>query len=252
MLACVALAAGMTIPEEDLFEDEASQLAVIPNNDQEVAQLSGKDVIFGDFCIRARDHIIRDIKQTSNGIASDLFTLFFASAEKLVTDAVDVNRNAANRLGEQIRNPEAEFDYPEGEGPDSVIADGQRKIKEAQVQPRSFIQAFISAISATGAALRNGVLERLEYIKNQASQTQLVMGIQAACARAELYEKDIRAMFVDYVNELKASDPTMATTQIESVNCVTAKRIMRIEGFCRLAGVAQGPLMKILNLRGQN
>lgn len=240
---CLANATG-DVPEFEEVELESQ--AAAPTDAEETANLKGDAVVFSDFCLRTRDHVLGDIKTTTNSVAANLFTTLFNSAQELGTEAMEAQKKATDRLGNQILNPEAQVENSADNEVDGVIAEGQRKIKQDPRQPRAFINAFISAIQATGTAIARGVANRIKNLENISGLDTAVAAVGSVCDRFTQYNLEFLRDFQETKAELAAENPKLASLSLGAVDCVTSKRVIRLEALCKLAKVARGPLMSLI------
>lgn len=240
LMAFVAVAACSSLGDE---LDVESQLALNPSAEDETAGLEGPYQIFADFCINSRDYIIGDIKKNTNGLASNFFGVFFSTATNLGLEAVNVQRDAAEKLGEQIRNPDAAIgDYNHDDEIASIIAEGQKSIQDEQSQPRTLFQGFISTLAATKNAITSNVVGQLNNLKDKWGVATVISSLKTFCDRADQYDTQLQSQFEQYVAAL--SDPAMKSAKLENVNCLTARRVIRVDGLCKLANAAKNPLLK--------
>lgn len=223
-------------PETEIVDEEDSQLPVVGTSDrEETAYLKGKNQIFADFCIKSRDYVAADLKRASNNFAAQGFNFFFKSVEGIGNEALEVQRTAAERLGGQLRNPDAPID----ESNQGVIAEGQERIQHAESLTRGFTTAVSSTVSATKNSLVENLIKSLNHFKSPVFVMQIAQALTEACNKVSEYDQEIRKMFDEFYGEFKseavANDPSMANVRVEDVQCLTSKRIMRIEGLCNLS-----------------
>lgn len=224
-----------------------SQAAAAPTDSEEVENLSGETVVFSDFCLRTRDHVLGDIKRTSNSAAANLFTLLFNSAQEVVTEALETQQKATDKLGNQMLHPDAEIvKHNDDDTIDKIITDGQERIQNDQGQLKISLNAFMSAIKATGTAVAIGIANKIKALKNIQGLTAASAIVEGACDKFADYQVQFNRDFEETKIQLVSSNPRLANIQLNQVNCVTSKRIMRMEGLCKVAKVARGPLMNLL------
>lgn len=251
LLASVCLArANPIVVESDDVELE-SQSAAAPTDAEETANLQGDSVIFSDFCIRTRDHVLTDIKSTANSGAARLFTLLFNTAQEIGSEALATQIKATTLLGNQIQKPETRVEGEYTGEADNIIAEGQLKIQQDPGQPKSFFQAFVSVIKATGTAIARAVAARMESISSLNGLDMTAAALENACDRFTEYQQEFAKTFEETKSELAASNPKLASLTLGQVNCVTSRRVLRIEGICKFARVAKGPVMSMLSLRSK-
>lgn len=245
LLAMCAAVVSATEPGTEIVFEEDSQLALAPSDNEEVSFLTGKEQIFSDFCLATRDYVLGDLKKTSNEMAANGFALFFKSAETMGLEAIDTQRKASETFTEQIRNPEKPV-----EGSDNqIIQEGQERIQQTRSIPRGVVEAIGSTLAATGSSLAQNVLNKLNQLKSVFGLMQIVGALSEACNKVSEYEEEIRRQFADTKEQVVSRDSSLGSFQVENVNCLTSKRILRVEGLCKFARIAQGPLLKMLTYR---
>lgn len=243
LLACVCMTRA-EVPDADLLEED-SQSALNPTDSEEVANLMGKHQIFSDFCLQTRDYVREDVKRTSNNKAADVFTLFFRSAEDLGVESLNTQKDATERLSEQLRNPETQVSDA-----NDAVEEGRRRIQDSGDNvPKSFFQAMTSALTATGTTVAQGVKARLMAIRSKIGPDSAISILTETCSKVEQYEEEMRSRFAKEIETVASKDPSMANVQLDQVECLTSKRILKIEGLCRFARIAKQPLMKIMTYR---
>lgn len=252
IVALVALLASACIirAEEgiDSIElEEDSQSSINPTDSEELAGLEGKNQIFTDFCLSSRDYIRDDLKRGTNNLAANVFTLFFRSAEQMGLEALNTQSEASERLSEQLRNPET----PVSET-DDIVEAGRRNIQEAGNNvPKSLFQAITSALAATGTSIAQNVRAKIMEVRQRLGMDKAIGALADTCSKVAEYEEELRSRFAAQLQTIAERDPTMANTRLDQVQCLTSKRILKIEGLCKFARIAQGPLMKILTYKTQ-
>ena len=225
-------------------DEEDSQYSIRTTDDEEKSLLTSDLRAFGSFCIESRDYVISDIKETSNNLSSNIFSLFFDSVDALGKDAVEVAKLGTERLSKQLANPDAEISEPANDV-ERIIADGQARMR-GQNQPQAFLQAFKSQVGAISAAVGGMVNERINKIRSFVSDTSKISeGLQMACERVKVYESELADKFEEYKSELAAKDEKYASVRYESVPCVTVRRVASIEGLCTLVDRVKAPMAKL-------
>lgn len=248
LLAFVAVAAANNVQEVKLIdlEDPETQLALVPSDEEETAGLVGDATIFHDFCIKSRDFVLGDIKHQTNTLAATIFSMFFKNAEQIGQSAIDASREANSKLSQQIRNPDAAIAEPEeGNQVAAIIADGQQKIQQAQVQPQSFFQAVIANVGAAANAVSSGVVNSLKNLSGALGMNRVVGAMSNVCNQFAHYEEQNKAAFAQFIESIAAKDPALASIPYENVKCLTTKRISKLDGICKFSAVAKGPASQI-------
>lgn len=252
LLASVCLVSAYNEDNDVAIDDvELESQAAPPTDAEETAGLQGETLVFSDFCLHTRDHVVGDIKTTTNTAASNLFNILFNSAQELGSEAMEAQRRATGVLGNQILNPDAPIQDASGDEVDTVIANGQRNIQENQRQPRSFIQAFISVIQATGTAIARGVANRIKILENINGLETAAAAVGGACDRFTEYQYEFEREFAATKKQLAEHNPSLEKLTLGQINCLTTKRVLRLEAICKLAKVAKGPLMNLLSASRQ-
>lgn len=237
-------------PGSEIVSEEESQLALVTNNEEECSGLSDQHQVFSSFCLATRDYVLSDLKKNANSMAANGFTLFFKSAEAMGIEAIDVQRKATNSLSSQIRNPESSIDGSEDSNRiDQLITRGQERVQQSPNLPKSLVSAIGSTVTATASSLAQNVMTKLNELKSVFGLMQIVGALSEACNKVSVYEEEIRRRFQETKAEIAERDPSLAYAELEAVNCVTSKRILRVEGLCKFARIAQNPLMRMLTYR---
>lgn len=250
LLVVLPAVVSATEPGTEIVFEEDSQLALAPNDDEELSSLSDKHQIFSDFCLATRDYILSDLKKNTNSMAANGFALFFKSAETMGVEALNVQRQATDRLSDQIRNPQTAIDSSNASNRvDQLITQGQESIQQSPNLLRSLIPAIRSNVAATGSSLAQNVMTKLNELRSVFGLMQIVGALSEACNKVSEYEEEIRRRFKETKDEISSRDASMANAELESVNCLTSKRIIRVEGLCKFARLAQNPLMRMLTYR---
>lgn len=229
------------------MEDPETQMALTPSNEEETAGLVGDATMFADFCIRSRDYVIGDIKKQSNQLAATVFSMFFQNAAQIGQNALNVERDATDKLGNQIRDPSATIAAPaDGDVSAAMIAEGQQRIQEEQTQPRTFFQAVIATVGATGNAVASGVVSSLQGLSKTFGFDKVTGALTGVCNQIAHYEEQNKAAFEEFAKAIAAKDANLGATPFENVACLTTRRISRLDGICKFSAVAQGPVSKIM------
>lgn len=240
---CMALDSDVDMVDaKSEFEDEEfSQASIIPSDNEEISLLEGKNRIFTDFCIRSRDLVIGDIKRTTNGLTSNLFTLFFKSAEDVGLEALADVREFATKMTIELRvAPRAE----------EIINAEQKTIEESDDKPKSVIDAVGRTIAAFGSAVSAKVVKKLEAVKSAFGVGEVFGAMVKSCDKIAEYNENLRKLFGETLEEISEMDAKMANVKIESVNCITSKRLLKINGLCRIVRLTKSPFVKmLLNIR---
>lgn len=246
LLAFVAVAAAENVTLVDL-EDPETQLSLTPSNEEETAALFGDATMFADYCIKSRDYVLGDIKHQTNSLAGTVFTMFFKNAEQIGQNALEAERLATERLGNQIRNPDAAIEPArEGDSAYEMIVDGQHKIQAEQVQPKTFFQAVVSTVGATVNAASSSVVSALNNLKSSFGLDRVVGALGSVCDQVAHYEEQNRQAYQEFASKLASKDATLAATPFERVPCLTARRVSRMDGICKFSTVVKDPVTKIM------
>lgn len=241
LLASVCLAGVSCDDMPELEED--SQSALQPTDSEELAGLADKQQIFSDFCLRSRDYVVDDMKRTTNNLAAGVFSLFFRSAEELGLESLEAQKDATERLAGQLRNPSQEL--PEGAAENDVVENGKRAIAN-QSTPVGFFQAITSTLAAIRNTVASGLTTRIQNMRKNFGMAKAAGALVESCSKVAQYEEELRSRFAQEIESIAAKDPSMANMQLDQVECLTSRRILKIEGLCKFARIARGPLMKIL------
>lgn len=242
--ALVAFASAS--PVHELHGDELESSAGFnPTNDDETSALDDRTRIFSDYCLTSRDLVIGDIRTKSNSFASKAFSVLFNSAENIGLEAVNIQRDATQKLADQIRDPSGKIaDYDHNDEIANIIADGQKSIQEDPSQPKSIFTGIATVLSATKNAVTSRVLSKFDEFKSILDLGSFTTGIKEACERVANYELQIQSLFEQTKSELGES---AASITIEQVPCVTSRRIIRLDGLCKFAFAAYNPLIKVIS-----
>lgn len=250
LLASVCVAYATEETDLATIEDieSESQSPAAPTDAEEVANLSGDSVVFSDFCLRTRDHVLGDIKSNTNSMVANLFTMLFNSAQELGQEALEAQRKATDKLSNQLGNPDAPVENNEysDDEVDQVIYHGQKRIQNNLVQPKSFIQAIISNLQATGTALARGAANRIKAIQSIQGLGAAVSAVGQICNSFDAYTVLFQNELEELRQQLAQSNPELAKYNLNQVDCVTTKRVLRLGGLCQLSKVAREPLMNLL------
>lgn len=241
---------GSVVAQDDRLismEDPETQMALTPTNEEETAGLVGDATMFADFCIKSRDYVIGDIKKQTNQLAATVFSMFFQNAAQIGQNALNVEMDATEKLGNQIRDPSAAIATPaEGDAAGAMIAEAQQKIQNEQTQPKTFFQAVVSTVGATGNAVASGVVNRLNGLSKTFGFDKVTGALSGVCNQIAHYEEQNKAAYQEFVKAIAAKDANLGATPFESVACLTTRRISRLDGICKFSAVAQGPVSKIM------
>lgn len=246
LLVCVAAFAAQASPLNEVSGDELESSAGFnPTNDDETSALDDNTRIFSDYCISSRDIVVGDIRTKSNTFASKALSMLFNSAENIGLEAVNVQRDATEKLAEQIRDPSGKIaDYDHDDEVASIVAEGQKSIQENP--SRSIFAGIASVLAATKNVISSRVLSKFEEFKGLLKIDQFSSGIKEACNRVSGYELEIQNLFEQTKAALVESNPAVSKITIEQVPCVTARRIIRLDGVCKFAMAAYNPLIKAI------
>lgn len=250
VIAAVASATEGPEPGSEIVFEEDSQLALAPNDDEELSSLKENHQIFSDFCLATRDYVLSDLKKNTNSMAANGFAMFFKSAETIGQEALDVQSRAANSLSEQIRHPQSAIDGSSAVNrAEEIITQGQQRVQQSPNLPRGLISAIGSTVTATGSSLAQNVMQKLNSLRSAFGLMQIVGALSEACNKVSEYEDEIRRRFMETKSEIASKDASLARADLEEVDCLTSKRILRVEGLCKFARIAQNPLMRMLTYR---
>lgn len=231
---------GEAMPE---FEEEGfSQAAIIPSDSDEIAQLEGKNRVFSDFCIRSRDLVIGDIKRSTSGLTANLFTLFFKSAEDVGLEALSDVREFANKMTAELT-----VSPSRAEG---IIKSEQNKIVASNDKPKSIFEAVARTIGQFGSSVSAKVVQKLEAVRAIFGLGEVVNALVRSCGKIAEYNQNLQKLFDETKDEISEMDASLGSVKIEAVNCVTSKRLMRINGLCKIVRIAQSPIVRtLMNIR---
>lgn len=243
VLALVAVSCTF-VAANPLDGDELASSAVNPSDDEEVARLDDTTRAFSDFCISTRGLIFDDIKSTSNGVSSRLFNTLFNTAEQIGTEAMTLQKTATSAVADQIRNPEASF---ENDG--SEISAIRTLVQEERTVPKTFLAGFYNVLRMTANSVSQNLMTKFNDIKNNFGVSNLTNFLASTCQRVANYDELIKSEFNKYKSALVADQPSAASVKLEDVQCLTMRRVIRLDGICRLAIAAKDPFMKVAQLK---
>lgn len=237
--ACLGLESDVEMEEVmPEFADEGfSQAAIIPTDSEEVSQLKEKHIIFSDFCIRSRDMVIGDIKRTTNELSSNIFILFFKSAEDVGLEVMSDVKAFATKMTQDLKvAPKAE----------EIISAEQKAILESPDKPKSIFDAVSKTIAHFGNSMSTKIVKRLDAVKSAFGLGEVANALIKSCGKINEYNENLVKLFEETRNEITQLDKALGEAKLETVDCVTSKRLMKIYGLCKIVRVAQNPLIKML------
>ena len=219
--ASVALAAAAPIDEE------TSELALNPSDDQETAGLRGTNLeAFSAFCKESRDSVVGDMKSRGNIFASDLFAQIFRSIS-------DVGESSLGTT-------------------DQLIADGKKEIMENDNQPKGFLNAVKGGVQTFFSAGYGTAISKVMELQSKVGAMSLTNNLIGLCEQLSSYERQTADLFEETKKALVAENPE----QYKDVKyldvapkCMTANRLARAEGFCQLALGSKDVLAKMFNFK---
>lgn len=245
--ASVAIANAAIVPGG--MDDEVSELALNPNDEDETRSLDGTNLEgFRDFCIRTRDTVIQDLKNRGNVFTSDVFNSLFRTIGEVAESSIKANQKATDRLGRQLVNPAAAIDESGNDKVDQIIADGQKAIQAAQNQGEGLLSAFTSGIKSFAAAGYGKAVEKITELQQTLGARVISKDLIAFCEQLSDYEKQA----IDIFEETKSGLVEENAEQYKNVKfsdvapkCITANRLSRADGFCKFVLAAKVPLAKV-------
>lgn len=243
VLACVCAAQAATI--KNLDDEQPSELSFVTNDKEETEQLPENLRVFEDFCLSSRDYVLTDVKSSTNKVTSNVFNMFFNSAEELGQEAISVTKEATEKLGAQLAKPDSEVATPSDNEIEQIIANGQSAI-QGQNQAQSLITAFKAVFSATSAKVGGMINQRIENLKKLATVDQLGSSFVQSCDMVKKYEDTIREQLVEYKAQALNNDEKYAELTLDQVPCATARNIIRIEGACKFVMAIRPNVMELM------
>lgn len=240
--AAIALLAFVAVAAAYETADTESQAALQTTDAEEIANLPEDQMAFADYCKSSRDYVLSEIRMSANSLSSKVFAMFFNSAEALGQEAGATLDKANSRLSEQLRNPSAEI-APASDETEQILADAQARIAAGESQPGALLTGFKAAVGAVSQNVAKFVQNKIESIKQFATVDQVVKALVEACSAVTEYEAAISSQFTEAKSALQGVD----NVTFDNVKCVTARRISRIEGLCRLSKVASPVVPKLFS-----
>lgn len=218
------------------------QIGLVPSDQEEVRDLQPSNAAFKGFCLQTRDFVVGDVRHSANTLASSVFNLIFKAADEINVDTKRTTQRAVDILGNQLQHPTTPVSGDATNEVDQIIVDGQRKLQ----QQNSIFSAISTAFQATGAALVQSSLSKLNMLKDAYGVFSTVDAFTEGCNKIAQYEQEIARRFEEAKAQAAATNPSLANVQLNDVWCITSKRVGRFDGLCKFAKVARGPLMNIL------
>lgn len=214
---------------EDLG-DTFSQFALTQSDEKETEGLKEGYEVFYDYCVVARDFVSREIKKNMNKAAVDLFRFFFQGAEDVAAGVLDAQRMAVDRLSNQLLNPDEQIDQrPNAPLHEKIIVEAQRQIQEGKVQPH--LLAFLSTLGAMGTKFVMGIQEGVvNFTTNLGSG--FVHNLESGCLQFQEIDRMLKKKFERVRAELAETEPRVAKVLYSQIQCLTLKRISRIDSIC--------------------
>lgn len=236
LFALVAVAAAYEEPND--MDSQAA--ALVPNDQEEIANLPESQKMFESFCLTSRDWVSSQVRQTSNSIASSLFKQLFNSAEALGQETVSTIGQATSRFGASLQNPEAVIE-PADNQVQEILAEAQQKIRDGETQPRAFLTGFQATLRAVSKNVADFVGAKIATLSRNANPENVWNGVVEVCHLAETYEYQLKNDF----KQAKAEFPGTAAIKFEDLACATTRRVSRLDGLCKFVAAARPALPKL-------
>lgn len=233
--------------------DEVSQLALVPSDDQEIENL-GEYQELGEFCIRARDHMMKTMKQGTNNALAKAYQMLFKSAEEVAMEVIATQRMATDRLGDQLERPDTPVEEKETTSEAAkVIVNQQKIIKEEQDTPKSLLGSILAALRATGLALVQAVSQKISDQKENFNWVAFFGTLESACDQLSSLENDLKDKFKETIQKIAVKSPAYAELKYSKVPCVSTSRLNYLEGMCSGVRFTSGTVVAMIqNQRAMN
>lgn len=231
--------------DEEGSEDEFSQLAVTPTDDEETRYLPPDQKIFNDYCIKSRNMIFKFVTDSTNHAASMVFNNIFNTVGDVATQIINIEREATDEGAKMIKN-----EIP-------IVNHGKTKPGEAQEQLDESIEQIIPLKARASAAVANvlgavidvastSVFQRLSELRARFTPETIKEYFEIICGEVKFavtkkiddqFNISKKRILQDFKNMPDASQELLASVsrvKVDSVNCVTTSRVKKLSKFCDL------------------
>lgn len=214
---------------------------------EEIKNLKGKNLVFSDFCLSARDHVFTKFQQNTATSVSEIAK----SGLKMYWDSSMVQMRALEKLTAQLKNPSAPIEgLDENDPTDAVIASGMKKIQESN----SYLEKLVTVFSHAVAAYRSNMgkmSSTLDETKDLSGAELVFNSFAKSCSFIRETEAEVRKQFEETKAQVVAKDSSMAEVELENVDCATPKRVLNMATICKFVETAEKPIKSLLGIGTQ-
>lgn len=240
LVALFVFAAVAAVRAEDIYDDEMSQLSILPDDDAEVAGLTPDTQVFSDFCIESRDEVKNFVKGLANGAASSVYGYLFSSTNDAGAAVLDAEKESVASGANSIEN-------------------APQDPASAQEQARTLLGLVANAVGVVRDAIvrtaKTHVQERIEYLKSLANPDTLREMVGDVCHSLTLdLRRKLDSKLTQTKNALKksaAASPQIAEAvgkvRLENVGCVTVGRVAKVVKACDALRFADQALTQFMS-----
>lgn len=225
--------------DNDLLDDYEvdSQVALFPEDDDELKNLPEEQKVFSDYCISSRDQTKKWLTEKRNEAAQRAFESLF---DKLITvgkNSIMASRQATQEQTGELRDPDA-----------AAAAAGEQQPQDNLFQ--KIFNACRMVVQKTYEVARQTVTEYARDVMAEFTRKDLEI-VERACRQ---FTSDLRpqlqGQFEQVKNSFTKANPSLKETigalSIKEVKCTTARRVMTIGKSCETFATLQTVVLPML------
>lgn len=228
--------------------DIESQNAIIPNDEEECGNLEDNGVLFCDFCLASRDHIVGELRHSLSQAVSNVFALFFNVFEKLNIDAAKVKQIEAEQEAEDKKRMEAQQVPGQHEQQQQVntqvrqASDKDSKKQSAIDVSGGPVQFLLKLLRGLADKFAGFVINKIEQLQRRFGLDKLKFATGGACAMLETFDQHISNEFIKIRDEIAMHAFDFKYLKMKDIKCITIRRLVRLKGICGVISRFTDPL----------
>lgn len=249
----------------DLSDEEVSEWAMIPEQDQEVARMQGENKIFADFCLQSRDEVVAFLRGSVNGAAAKVFNVMFNTITDVSEDVASVQKEAVQEGVELIRQnaikvePSESFsEEGEEEGPQSkgqIVTEVEGNIRRGNSLLAVVSGAVRIVIKSVVDTVASETSKRLALLKASFTGENVRERIQEACDSISFdLNRSLDRKLSETKREISKSSKAaeyaevLSRARLDNVGCVTSGRVAKVAKFCNILKSLGSVIYPMMNL----